>query len=133
MNGTGAQIQAPTTYFGETYYKVIGTRLDGCKGQDSVRILVTKSGYFIVPNAFSPNGDGLNDVLRILSSGYTLRQFKIYNRRGQEVFSSRDIRLEWDGRFKGSPLGMDTYFWYAEIGLPEGIAEIRKGDILLLR
>lgn len=133
VSGTGAHIQPPTFFFGETYYLVTGTRLDGCIGRDSVRVLVTKGGYFIVPNAFSPNGDGLNDVLHILSSGYTLKLFKIYNRRGQEVFSSRDMRLEWDGRFKGSPVGMDTYYWYAEVGLPEGITEIKKGDIIVVR
>lgn len=133
MNGTGAQIQPPTTFYGETYYKVIGTRLDGCKGQDSVRVLVTKSGYFIVPNAFSPNGDGLNDVLHALSSGYTLKVFRIYNRRGQEVFSSNDIRFAWNGQFKGSPLATDAYYWYAEVQGQGGVSEIRKGDILLIR
>ncbi|MBN9384943.1 MAG: gliding motility-associated C-terminal domain-containing protein [Chitinophagaceae bacterium] len=63
-----------------------------------------------MPSAFSPNGDGVNDVFRI-PPGITLqlKEFSIFNRWGGRVFSSRDINKGWDGKIDGRPAQTGTY------------------------
>jgi gliding motility-associated-like protein len=70
---------------------------------------------FEVPNAFTPNGDGLNDKLKIISNAgiSTLTSFKIFSRSGNLVFETRDLSVGWDGRFKGNMLPSDIYYWTA--------------------
>ncbi|HOZ52630.1 MAG TPA: gliding motility-associated C-terminal domain-containing protein [Chitinophagaceae bacterium] len=114
-------------------FYVTGTNSEGCFGMDSAELVFTNEKSVFVPNAFSPNNDGVNDRVKIIMSGYDLVYFKIYNRRGQEVFYTNDVNIEWDGRFKGGELGIDTYYWVASaIDLNDKI-QIFKGDITLIR
>lgn len=85
------------------------------------------------PNAFSPNGDGLNDVIRIRGdlanvSNYTIR---ISNRYGQAVFTSQNINDAWDGKLKGKVQPMGTYYYIITYNYM-GKEEILKGDITLV-
>ncbi len=69
-----------------------------------------------VPTAFTPNGDGINDI--IYPSGWGIRKlnyFKIYNRWGQLLFESNDIKVGWDGRYQGIMQNMDTYVYEASV------------------
>lgn len=108
---------------------------EGCVGNDSVRITVASRPYFIVPTVFSPNGDGLNDVIRPLSAGYpNLSVFMIYNRWGQQVFNMFTSNSGgWDGTFNGKPADVGVYFWYARATNMEGVEEEFQGDITLIR
>ncbi len=106
-----------------------------CEGNDSVRILVADRAYFIVPSAFSPNGDGKNDVIRPLSAGYpNLTFFRIYNRWGQQVFQSFSGDAGgWDGTYNGKMCDPGVYFWHARAFNFNGEEEDLKGDITLIR
>lgn len=84
----------------------------GCFDTAIQKIVVPNSCYIAVPNAFTPNRDGLNDYLYPLNAyKATDLLFRVYNRVGQVVFETRDWTKKWDGRFKGQTADMGTYVW----------------------
>ncbi|WP_118972292.1 gliding motility-associated C-terminal domain-containing protein [Taibaiella koreensis] len=87
-----------------------------------------------VPNAFSPNGDGKNDKLRVFLNcpGTREYQFQVYNRYGQRVFRSTQPGDEWDGSFNGKGSDTGTYFYYLQYKDTEGQMIKKKGDIILI-
>jgi gliding motility-associated-like protein len=90
---------------------------------------------FEVPNAFTPNGDGLNDKLKIISNAgiSTLTSFKIFSRSGNLVFESRDLSIGWDGRFNGNMLPSDIYYWTAVYVDRNNQTNSKTGTVLLLK
>jgi gliding motility-associated-like protein len=124
-----------------TQYTVNVTSTDGCKASDSVLIRVQCSDKNIyVPNAFSPNNDGLNDYFYPLTRGYkTINQFTVYNRWGQKVFDKKNFTpnvmlLGWDGKYKNQLLN-DTQglVWYIEATCDLGQRVTKKGTVVLLK
>lgn len=89
----------------------------------------------VVPNAFTPNGDGYNDVLYI--RGYNIKKllsFKVFNRQGQLLFFSHDVEHGWDGYYKDVAQSTDTYFYTYEVETYRGTNIIRgEGQVLLLK
>jgi gliding motility-associated-like protein len=87
--------------------------------------------YFNVPNAFTPNGDGLNDTFRPVATGELIRQFSmvIYNRWGQMVFETSDYSGGWDG--KNAPAGV--YGWVISYSDYMGKLFKMKGGVTLIR
>lgn len=110
-------------------------------GYDTIMGCITDTAIFIVkfedcgrvfiPNAFTPNGDGINDIFYIRGN-VNLIIFKIYNRWGENIFISRDINHGWDGTFKGVQAPMEVYVYFAIIE-EEGIIKKYKGNITLIR
>ncbi|MFQ5446576.1 MAG: gliding motility-associated C-terminal domain-containing protein, partial [Saprospiraceae bacterium] len=86
-----------------------------------------------IPNAFSPNGDGHNDVLYVRGNILESLEFAVYNRWGQKVFETTDQSIGWDGTFKGKLLTPDTYGFYVKARCFNGEEYFKKGNILLLR
>lgn len=91
-------------------YTLTVTSADGCKASDQVFVKVLKKP--IVPNAFSPNGDGINDtwVIRYLDA-YPGAEVNVYNRYGQIVYQSTGYQTPWNGTLNGQPLPVATYYW----------------------
>jgi gliding motility-associated-like protein len=91
-------------------YTLLVTSADGCKAADDVVVKILKK--IKVPNAFSPNGDGINDnwVIQYLDS-YPDCTIDVYNRYGQVVFHSTGYTRPWDGRVNGQSLPVGTYYW----------------------
>ncbi|MBN2681073.1 MAG: PKD domain-containing protein [Bacteroidales bacterium] len=88
----------------------------------------------VVPTAFTPNGDGNNDIIYLFGRGVeTVYEFRIYNRWGQEVFFSDDITKGWDGFYKGKLQNIDTYVWKASVRYLNGIEESKQGAFNLIR
>ncbi|MCW3126266.1 MAG: gliding motility-associated C-terminal protein [Bacteroidetes bacterium] len=88
----------------------------------------------VVPNAFSPNGDGVNDIFRLRYKGaYTLSFFHVYNRWGQQVFSTQDMREGWDGRYKDLPQPTGVYQYYILYQDRNGKTISLTGNIELIR
>ncbi|MCK7555213.1 gliding motility-associated C-terminal domain-containing protein [Chitinophaga sedimenti] len=88
-----------------------------------------------IPNAFSPNGDGRNDIFRPVVRGpmydYELR---IFNRWGQIVFMSKDLHKGWDGTFKGKPVDNSTFVWWMSYKkVQNGPVFILKGEVTVIR
>ncbi len=116
----GANDQSITAEF-EDWYKVMIESQYGCFGEDSVYVLFISAppppepinDHFHIPNAFTPNGDGLNDEFKLISKSDNISAFKlhIYNRWGQMVFESNDIPNGWDGKIKGEDAPAGTYVY----------------------
>jgi len=87
-----------------------------------------------VPTAFTPNNDGLNDILRPTLMGVKeLRYFRIFNRWGQMIFDTKTERSGWDGKVKGSPMPSQVVVWMMEgVGVDNNIYR-RKGTSVLVR
>lgn len=103
----------------------------GCFGTDTVKVTVYRK--LIMPNAFTPNGDGKNDVFKI-PEGITisLLNFSIYNRWGEIVFTTNDANLGWNGKVKAIPQATGIYVYVISGTDPFGkIAE--QGTVLLIR
>lgn len=96
-------------------------------------IFISYEGIIGVPNAFTPNGDGLNDVIRIEGKGIIELDFRIYNRWGELVFRTTDQAIGWDGYYKGVPQEMENYTYTAEVTLINLDKINLKGNITLLR
>jgi gliding motility-associated-like protein len=114
-----------------TTYYIYANSAEGCAAMDSVTVHVTNA---VLPSAFSPNGDGKNDVFKLLpfDGRVSLKDFSVYNRYGQRVFFTESIDNGWDGTFKGKTADMSTYFYYVRFIIGEKTYTI-KGDVTLLR
>lgn len=117
-----------------TTFSVIGIAANGCRDTGYVHIDIDYSMPFFLPNAFSPNGDGINDIFEPRGLTYQkVTRFSIYNRHGQELFRISAAGGGWDGTHNGSPCDMGTYFYLLDLALPDGTVKQYKGDVTLLR
>lgn len=96
-------------------------------------ILIEPDGVIYVPNAFTPNGDGLNDSFELKGEGIASYQFAIFNRWGEQVYLSRDINQSWDGTFHGNPSQEGVYIWKLEARVLSGLEVKRGGSLTLIR
>lgn len=105
----------------------------GCEDTICQQVAAIVIPLFDVPNAFSPNQDGMNDVLLVRGFGISRLNFKIFNRWGQLVFESNDPSIGWDGRFKGAVQPMDAYAYSIYIEFSDGTKANKNGSVTLLR
>ncbi len=123
-----------------TTYSVIVSSIDNCTATDSVLIRVLKVRDVFVPNVFSPNQDGLNDILFINAGPEVnnIQSFSIYSRWGEQVFLQEnfvpnDIANGWDGRIANESLDSGVFIWQAVIDFIDGEQLIYTGDVALVR
>lgn len=115
-------------------YTVLGLNLYGCRDTATVQVNIDYRMPDFIPNAFSPNGDGKNDVFRIEQIRYQkLVQFRVFNRWGQQLFETIDGTNGWDGTHNGMPCDVDTYYYIISLNHPDGTTKTYKGDIILVR
>jgi gliding motility-associated-like protein len=108
---------------------------EGCFGYDTIniRIFQTKPTIF-VPTGFTPDGDGLNDVLRPTAVGIAqFDYFRVFNRWGQEMFASTSVEDGWDGTFKGREQDPGTFVWMVSGIDYLGNRILQKGTVVLIR
>jgi gliding motility-associated-like protein len=105
-----------------------------CSAYDTIWLRVLPGINYYVPNAFSPNGDGVNDVFRATSVGIVSTQyFRIFNRYGELVFETNQIGKGWDGTFKNKPQAVGNYVWVIKGIDKNGKSVERKGNLVLIR
>lgn len=123
-----------TPLYTVTYYLYAGTAF-GCYNLDSVVITVDPYILLLVPTAFSPNDDGVNDVFRIVQylNIDKLEEFAVYDRWGQKVFSTDIITDGWNGTYKGHIQDMGVYVWYVKALTFDGQEIFKKGNVTLVR
>lgn len=115
-------------------YCVEATDEHGCKDTACLTVFVdTSCANIFIPNAFTPNKDGLNDFIRVENDCITNLKFIIVNRWGQKVFQSTSIYAQWDGTFNGEDQPMATYFYVLEADFTNGRKIRQRGDITLIR
>lgn len=116
-----------------TIYTVIGLDSAGCADTATVHIGIAYTPDFI-PNAFTPNGDGRNDVFRVVNiENRRLVEMSIFNRWGENLFYSIDPNKGWDGTYKGVPQEIGTYNYLVILVDQNGIEQSYKGNITLIR
>ncbi len=117
-----------------TIYIVEVTDANGCIGYDTVIVNVVPDFSIFVPNAFTPNGDGKNDVLHLLPFGsFELLSFQIFNRWGELVYETDDINAGWDGIYKGFEQEVGSYAYYIKARNPLDKLTEFKGNVTLVR
>ncbi|TDE14571.1 T9SS type B sorting domain-containing protein [Dyadobacter psychrotolerans] len=115
-------------------YNVTVTSAEGCVGSAQVTLNVVPPAWIYVPTAFTPDGDGKNEVLYLNTKAITnLSYFKIYNRWGQVVFFTNQPDIGWDGRYKGAEPVSGTYTYQLEGITDRGVKIKKEGNIMLIR
>jgi len=116
-----------------TTYTLTVTSSQGCTATDQMTLTVVP--YCIKPmNAFTPNGDGINDRWLITDGNCLISvRAQVFNRYGSRVFESPDYDNTWDGTYKGKPLPDGTYYYVLEFVLLNGKRQVLKGDVTILR
>ena len=97
-------------------------------------VIVEKPYALYSPNAFSPDGDGINDLFKVSGQGMSDFQIEIYNRWGQMVYKSIDLSNGWDGTFKGKNLPTGTYVYKiktSKFGIEQVL--VKSGSVALVR
>jgi gliding motility-associated-like protein len=141
-----------TPFFTTNY--VVTYSLNGCSVSDTVLVTVNFAAQILIvlPNSFSPNGDGENDFFRVLTNVDKDQNFtnndnngfeeggaiaeidmRIYNRYGQMVFRTTNPKEGWDGTFKGKPLNPATYTYILNFRTIDGRSDERSGNVTLFR
>lgn len=117
------------------YYVVSASTPEGCVGTDSIYVRVFKTPADIfMPNAFTPNGDGHNDVIMPIPAGIKqLNYFRIYNRWGQLVFQTNQVGTGWDGRLNGTPQSAAVFVYMLQAVDYNGNVVTKKGSFVLSR
>ena len=117
-----------------TTYCVIGIDSFGCEDTSCVKITVShECGVIILPNAFTPNGDGHNDLFRALGKCLVTVHMVIYNRWGQLVFESYNKHDGWNGKDNGEDAALGVYIYQIEAVNLLGEKFYQKGNVTLLR
>lgn len=91
-----------------------------------------------VPNMFTPNGDGVNDLFGVIvvkgpPESIKIHNFSIFNRWGKQIFNSQDVLNAWDGLHSGEPCPMDNYGWVLDVEYANGKREVLRGHVTLVR
>lgn len=112
---------------------VIARSSTGCIDTASVLVVVDPLGDIFIPSAFTPNGDGKNDLFKVLGGNIKELDMKIYNRWGQMIFNSHERMKGWDGTVAGKAQATGTYVYTIRAVLKNGSIINKKGTVLLIR
>ncbi|MEO6638422.1 MAG: PKD domain-containing protein [Ginsengibacter sp.] len=107
----------------------------GCSSTDTINVIVYKvKPDLYVPNAFTPDGDGINDVFRPVPIGMKrINYFRVFDRRGKLIFSTSVLNKGWDGTYKGAPQDSEVFVWMAEGVDYQDNVIFKKGTATLIR
>jgi gliding motility-associated-like protein len=121
-------------------YVAEATNAGGCKSRDEVTITtLCNDANIFIPNTFSPNGDGMNDVFYARGRGlFSLKEVRIFDRWGEQVFerhniAPNDVTQGWDGTYKGMKASADVYVYVMDIVCSNNTIISVKGNVTLLR
>ncbi len=134
----GSDEESPTVSPEESItYTVTVTDELGCTATASIFIRVREPKCdetdVFLPNAFTPNGDGVNDVLFVRSNFIDQLELLVFDRWGEEVFRTTDTKTGWDGTYKGKLLSPDAFAYYMDVLCINGVRYRKKGNVSLLK
>jgi gliding motility-associated-like protein len=117
-----------------THYVAMGANEYGCIATDTAIVRINFRSDVLVPSAFSPNGDGLNDEFKVANIKYQkLLEFRVFDRWGNMVYEGNNPARGWDGTYKGQPAPTDVYFYTIRLGYADNYVETFTGDVTLIR
>ncbi len=115
-------------------FSVIGRSEDGCLDTASVKVSIdVNTTDIFVPNAFTPNNDGRNDIFKVYGSSVKNIEMKIFDQWGRSVHETGNNATGWDGTSKGKPQPVGVYMYVIKIRLDNEDSFIRKGTVNLIR
>lgn len=115
---------------------LIETNVYGCTDTITKNVTVLEDFTLYIPNAFTPNGDGLNDVFLPKGMGFKAESYEmlVYDRWGNVIFKSNDVNKGWDGTFKGTSVQSDVYVYKIKcISSSRGIRKEHAGHVTLIK
>jgi len=126
--------------FETTTYTLTMTQAGGCTSTDQITVTVREDSRVFIPNIFSPNNDGVNDVF-VINTGpgvAQIRSFRIFDRWGALVYNVENVPPNressgWDGTFNRTPQSQDVYVYFVELELLNGRVIDFRGDVSLVR
>jgi len=125
---------------GDITYQVFALDTNGCLATDTVAVFVDAPAGVYAPNAFSPNGDGVNDFFTLYGGSGLARigELAVFDRWGGLLFRAQNIPLGsgpqgWDGTRRGEPAGQGVYTWFAQVQAADGSTVFLEGGVHLLR
>lgn len=124
-----------------TTYGIMVMDSNGCRSEADLTIQVDREIRIYAPNAFSPNGDGVNDIFTLYSNDpaiVEISKLQIFSRWGDQVFTNENFQPGdhsegWDGNFRGQTMNAAVFAWYAIVETIDGRTELLKGDVTLVR
>ncbi|MEQ1745214.1 MAG: gliding motility-associated C-terminal domain-containing protein [Saprospiraceae bacterium] len=126
-----------------TTYSVTVVTTGGCSDNDKITVFVDRRRYLYIPNVFSPNGDGENDIFTVYAKPNTVKNIKtmqVFNRWGEALFQLNDFQPQpnaslsgWDGNFRGQPMNPAVFAWMIEVEFVDGVTEVFTGDVTISR
>lgn len=114
-------------------YTLQATDANGCTSVDSLHIVVTEATILLVPSAFSPNEDGMNDILRPVTKNIVSYQFRIYNRWGLKLYEGTEADAGWNGKNNGNYVEIGVYVYVVEAIDLQGKEVLKKGNVTLVK
>ena len=126
--------------FTTTYYLTVSTD-QGCESSANVQVAVRKERGIYIPNSFSPNGDGINDVFMVFTKPdivANIRSFLVFSRWGETVyqfynFPPNDPQYGWDGKYRGEEMNPAVFAFWVEVEFVDGVVQFYKGDVTLVK
>jgi gliding motility-associated-like protein len=117
-----------------TAFSVIGQSSGGCLDTATLNIVVDPNlKDFFIPNSFSPNNDGNNDIFKVYGTSVKEVIMRVYNQWGELVFESENESIGWDGTWNGRPQAVGVYVYVAKVTFYNNVSIKRKGTINLIR
>ncbi|HZF99987.1 MAG TPA: gliding motility-associated C-terminal domain-containing protein [Chitinophagales bacterium] len=113
-------------------YTITVVDAEGCSASTTVDVEYAANGLY-VPNVFSPNADGRNDVFDFYGINMATARVMIFNRWGEKVFESADLERKWNGTFRGMPVEIGAYAYVIEATFLDGETKSAAGNVTLLR
>lgn len=118
-------------------YQVLVSDAHGCQNHASVTIAASDlpcfTPFVYVPNIFSPNDDGNNDVFMVHGVGIASLKMNIYDRWGEKVFESNDLQQSWDGKYQNVDVEQGVYVYFILVQYVTGANEELNGNITLVK
>ncbi len=120
-----------------TTFTVFANDEAGCRDTANVTVYLKSflclEPYIFVPNAFTPDGDGRNDIFYVRGNAIDEMYIAVFNRWGEKVFESNSLENGWDGTYKGKELPPDVFGYYLELKCLNGEEYFKKGNVTLIR
>ncbi|MCO5260319.1 MAG: choice-of-anchor L domain-containing protein [Crocinitomicaceae bacterium] len=135
-DGDSSTVVHPTHLYdnpGNYTVVLIATDDKGCKDTIAKTITILEEYYIYVPNSFTPNEDGINDVFRVSTVNIKNLTVTIYDRWGEQIFKSDEVNFIWDGAYKKGPIQDGTYTYKISYTSKQGVEGFLVGHINLLR
>jgi gliding motility-associated-like protein len=124
-------VASPTT---TTTYQLEVTSEFGCEAVSNEIEIVVEAIHYAVPNAFTPDGDNINDRFTVIfpeGANIMVRKLEIFNRWGKLIYADAGLGY-WDGKYNGALAPQDVYVYKIELALPDGSVEVIHGDVTIL-